>query len=193
MSQKSQLGTMIKISLMGVISLIIMFFEISLPIFPSFLKIDLSDIPALITGFALGPLAGVLVELIKNLLHLFRTSTGGIGELGNFLVGAAYVWPAAFYYKRHKSKKGALTGMAIGTLAMGVMGGLANYFILLPFYETFMPIELIVDMAAAVNPYVVDLKTLIYYTIVPFNLIKGVLIALVTLPLYKKISRVLHG
>jgi riboflavin transporter FmnP len=184
---------MIKISLMGVISLIIMFFEISLPIFPSFLKIDLSDIPALITGFALGPVAGVLVELIKNLLHLLRTSTGGIGELGNFLVGAAYVLPAALYYKQHRNKKGALVGMGLGTLGMGIMGGLANYFILLPFYETFMPIEIIVDMAAAVNHLVVDLRTLIYYTIIPFNLLKGILVALVTLPLYKKIARVLHG
>ncbi|MBN2259423.1 MAG: ECF transporter S component [Clostridiales bacterium] len=192
MNQTSNLNKLIKISLMAVIAFIVMFFEIALPIFPEFLKIDLSDIPALITGFALGPVAGIGVELVKNILHLFRTSTGGVGELANFLVGVAFVYPAALIYSHKKDKKSAIIGMVAGTVSMAIVGALANYYILLPFYENFMPIEAIVGMAAAVNNLVVDMKTLILYAIVPFNLVKGIVVSLITIPVYKKISKVLH-
>lgn len=192
MNYTSNLNKLIKISLMGVIAFVIMFLEFAIPIFPSFLKIDISDIPAIITGFALGPIAGVAVELVKNILHLFRTSTSGIGELANFLVGSAFVFPAAYLYSKKKDKKTAIMGMMIGTISMAVVGGIANYYILLPFYSNFIPIEAIVGMAAAVNSLVVDLKTLILYAIIPFNLVKGIVLTLITIPVYKKVSKVLH-
>ena len=192
MNYTSNLNKLIKISLMGVIAFVIMFLEFAIPIFPSFLKIDISDIPAIITGFALGPIAGVAVELVKNILHLFRTSTGGIGELANFLVGSAFVLPAAYLYSKKKDKKTAIIGMIVGIASMAVVGALANYYILLPFYSNFMPIEAVVGMAAAVNSLVVDVKTLILYAIIPFNVVKGIVITLLTIPIYKKISTVLH-
>ncbi len=192
MNQSSNLSKLIKISLMGVIAFIIMFIETAVPLFPAFLKIDLSDIPAVITGFALGPVAGVGVELIKNILHLFRTSTGGVGELANFIVGSAYVIPAALIYQKHKTKKTAIIGMLVGTVSMALFGAIANYTFIMPFYAKIMPIEAIIGMAAAVNKYIVDMKTLILYAIVPFNLFKGIVLAIITLPVYKKVSKVLH-
>lgn len=192
MNRSTNLSKLIKISLMGVIAFIIMFFELAVPLFPAFLKIDLSDIPAIITGFALGPVAGVGVELIKNMLHLFRTDTGGIGELANFIVGSAFVFPAALLYAKKKNKQMAIIGMLIGTVSMAVFGGLANYFIILPFYSTFMPLDTIIEFAAAANKYIVDIKTLIIYGIIPFNLFKGIVLSIITIPIYKKVSKVLH-
>lgn len=192
MNRTTNLSQLIKIALMGVIGFLIMFLEFAVPLFPAFLKIDLSDIPALITGFALGPVAGIGVELIKNLLHLFRTTTGGVGELANFIVGIAYVVPAALIYHRNKTKRAAVVGMLVGTVSMAFFGALANYTFLLPFYAKIMPIEAVIGMAAAANSAIVDIRTLILYGIIPFNLFKGIVLALITFPIYKKISKVLH-
>ena len=183
---------MIKSSLLGVIAFIIMFLEFPLPLFPDFLKIDLSDVPAVIAGFALGPVAGVLVEVIKNLLHLLRTTTSGVGELANFLVGVAFVVPASYIYSIKKDKRHALVGMIVGIVVMGIVGAIANYYVLIPFYSKFMPIEAIIEWASTANKYIVDLKTYILYAVVPFNLVKGVIVSIVTLLVYKRVSKVIH-
>lgn len=182
------LRQLLTITLMAVISFIIMFLELPLPIFPEFLKIDLSDLPALITGLALGPVAGILVELLKNMLHLLRTTTGGVGELANFLVGAALIIPASMMYKKKSDVKGFAVSLALGILLMGVVGGLANYFILLPFYQNFMPMEAIIGLGAAVNPAIKDTATLILYAIVPFNILKGFVVTLFAMALYKRVT-----
>lgn len=188
MLKEFNLRQLLTITLMAVIAFIIMFLEFPLPIFPDFLKIDLSDLPALITGLALGPVAGVLVELLKNLLHLLRTTTGGVGELANFLVGAALIIPPSLMYK----KKGALSrftvGLITGILLMGVVGGLSNYFILLPFYQNFMPMEAIVGLGSKVNPAIHDTATLILYAIVPFNILKGAVVTLFAIALFKRVT-----
>lgn len=181
------LRQLLTITLMAVISFIIMFLEFPLPIFPEFLKIDLSDLPALITGLALGPVAGILVELLKNMLHLLRTSTGGVGELANFLVGAALILPASMMYKKKSDIKGFAVSLGLGILLMGVVGGLANYFILLPFYQNFMPMEAIIGLGSAVNPAIQDTATLILYAIVPFNIVKGFVVTLFAVALYKRV------
>lgn len=193
-NKKFDLSTQLKITLMGALAFIIMFLELPLPMFPDFLKIDISDVPALIAGFALGPVAGVLVELLKNALHLFRTSTSGVGELANFLVGSALVVPAALVYNRNKSRKSAIIGLLIGIISMAVMGAIANYFILIPFYEKAMgfPVDAIVGLGAAVNGAIKDLPTFILYAIVPFNLLKGVIVSALTVGLYKYVSPLLH-
>lgn len=193
-NKKFDLSTQLKITLMGVLAFIIMFMELPLPMFPEFLKIDVSDVPALMAGFALGPIAGVLVELLKNVLHLLRTSTVGVGELANFLVGAALVVPASIIYKKDKSRKNAIIGLLVGIVCMAGMGAIANYFILIPFYEKVMgfPVEAIVGMSAAVNGAIKDLPTLILYAIVPFNLLKGIVVSAITVALYKYVSPLLH-
>ncbi len=183
-----KLKQLLTITLMAVISFIIMFLELPLPIFPEFLKIDLSDLPALITGLALGPVAGILVELLKNMLHLLRTSTGGVGELANFLVGIALILPSSIVYAKKKDIKSLAVGLLAGILLMGVVGGLANYFILLPFYQNFMPMEAIIGMANKVNSSVTDMSSLILYAIVPFNIIKGAVVTVFAVALYKRVA-----
>lgn len=182
------LKQLLTITLMAVISFIIMFLELPLPIFPEFLKIDLSDLPALITGLAMGPIAGILVELLKNMLHLLRTSSGGVGELANFLVGAALILPPSLIYAKKKDLKSLIIGLTAGILLMGAVGGLANYFILLPFYQNFMPLDAIVGMANKVNSNVTDMATLIAYAIIPFNIIKGAVVAVFAVALHKRVS-----
>lgn len=186
-------SNMIKIALLAVISYLVMFIEFPLPFFPPFLKIDFSDLPALIGGFAIGPMAGVIIELIKNLLHfVFQTSTGGVGELANFVIGSALIFPAAVIYHMNKSKKNAIYGLIVGSITMGIVGGLANYYVLLPFYSKFMPLEVIVSSAAALNSMITDMNSLIIYGIVPFNIIKALLVSVVTLTIYKRVSVILH-
>ncbi|MBN2899507.1 MAG: ECF transporter S component [Clostridia bacterium] len=190
-NKKYSVSTMTKVSILSVIAFIIMFIEAPVFVFPGFLKIDLSDVPALVAGFALGPAAGVAVELLKNLLHLLRTSTGGVGEVANFVIGAALVVPAAVSYQKRKDRSGALVGLGVGILAMSIVGALANYYVLLPFYQNFMPLDAIIGMSAQANSAIVDIKTLIIYGIMPFNIFKGLVVAIITMLLYKKISPLL--
>lgn len=189
--KKYSVNTMTKVSILSVIAFIVMFIEAPILIFPGFLKIDLSDVPALVAGFSLGPAAGVAVELLKNVLHLLRTSTGGVGEVANFVIGAALVAPAALVYQKRKDRSGALVGLLLGVGAMSIVGALANYFVLLPFYQNFMPIDAIIGMSAKANGAIVDVKTLILYGVIPFNVFKGLVVAAVTMLLYKRISPLL--
>lgn len=182
----------VKISILSVLAFLIMLVEIPVFFFPGFLKIDLSDLSPLIGGFAIGPVAGVIIELIKNLLHFVtKSDTGGVGELANFLIGTALILPAAFIYKKNRTKKGALIGIIIGIVMMCGVGALTNYYILLPFYGKFMPMDQIVALGSAANPAIKDIKTLILYGIVPFNLFKGVILGILTSILYKRLSPII--
>ena len=185
-------SSLVKISILSVLAFLIMFIEFPVLFFPEFLKLDLSDIPAIIGGFALGPVAGIFIELIKNLLHFItKTQTGGVGEFANFLVGGAFVFVSSGIYHISKNKKNAIIGCIIGTVAMAIIGGLANNYILLPFYTKFMPIDQIVKMGSVVNKAIVDVKSLILYAIVPFNLVKGLVVSVITAVLYKKVAPIL--
>ncbi|MCD5415404.1 MAG: ECF transporter S component [Clostridiales bacterium] len=185
---------MVKVAILGAIAFGVMLVQFPIPIFPAFLKIDLSDVVALIGGFAIGPIAGVTVQLIKVLLHfVIRTSTGGVGELANFIIGASFVFPAAFIYHMKKDKKHALIGVFIGTVTMTVAGALANMYILIPFYANILPIEVIINMGTIINSRITDMPSLVLYGITPFNIFKGVIISLVTMLIYKKISPLLKS
>lgn len=195
MSKKKNLNSLIKISLLGAIAFIIMLFEFPIPGFPPFLKLDFSDLPALIGGFALGPVAGVLIELIKNILNLIMhgTTTGGTGELANLLVGGIFVYVASFIYHRNKNKKNAVMGLVAGTIAMTVVAGAFNYFILIPLYATlFGGLENVIGAAAVANKAINSLGTLIVIGITPFNILKGIVVSGITLALYKKVSPLIH-
>lgn len=165
-----------------------------LPFIPPFLKFELSDIPAILGAFALGPAAGVAIEFVKNVIHfvLGLNPTGGVGELANFIVGSALVIPAGLIYKKRKSRKFAIIGLCVGIITMVIVAAVFNYTVLLPFYGKIMPIQTIIDMSAAVNPWIVDMKSLVIYGIIPFNIFKGVLISVLTLLIYKRISPILH-
>ncbi|WP_238543527.1 ECF transporter S component [Pelosinus sp. HCF1] len=182
-----------KIGILSAIAVILMFFEVPLPMMPSFLKLDASELPAIIGGFVLGPMAGVIIELIKNVLHAANTQTMGIGEIANFLVGVAFILPASYLYRRYKSFKGAVLSLFIGTFSMMFSASLLNYFILLPLYQAVLhfPLEQIINLGTIANPRIVDLKSFIALGIAPFNMIKGIAMSLLTLMIYKKLYPVL--
>ena len=180
-------------AILAALSCVLMFLEFSVPFVPAFLKMDLSDLPALIASFAYGPVAGVLVALIKNLVHMPATTTGFAGELANFLLCACFVLPAGIVYRFVKGKKGALIGALSGTLLMALISLPINYYITYPVYTTFMPMESILDAYRAINPAVKGLWSALLMFNLPLNLVKGLLSVLITFIVYKKISPLLHG
>jgi riboflavin transporter FmnP len=193
--EKSRTTFITRVAILSAVSFILYFIEIKIPLFPEFLMLDFTDIPALIGAFALGPLAGVAIELIKNILHVIFLSNPGspVGELANFIVGVALVGTAGFIYKKKKTKQNAVKGMIIGIIMMAIVGGIFNYYVLIPFYAKFMvPLEVIIQMGAAVNDRITNLKDLIIYAIIPFNIFKGIVISVITALLYKKLSPVIH-
>ncbi len=180
-------------AMLSAIAFILMFLDFSVPIMPSFVKMDLSELPALIGAFAMGPACGVMVCMIKNLLHLFMTSTGGVGELSNFVLGAAFVLPAGLLYKRKKTKKNAIIGSLIGAVCMAAISFPSNLFVIYPIYEKFMPIETIVASYQAIVPSVKSLWQCLLCFNVPFNFVKALFSVAITMLIYKKISPILKG
>lgn len=184
-----------QIGMLGAIAVVLMLFEIPLPFAPSFYEIDFSEVPVLIGCFSMGPMAGTLIELIKIILNLCINGsvTAGVGEAANFVIGCALVLPAAFVYKKRKTKKGAIVGLVTGTLFMTIFGCFINAYVMLPTYaKAFgMPIEALVEMGTAVNANITDLLTFVMFAVAPFNLLKGVLVSIIVLLIYKKISPIL--
>ncbi len=179
------------IAILGALSAVLMLFEIPLWFAPSFYQIDFSEVPVMIGAFALGPLAGVLIELVKILIKLMTTGTktAFVGEFGNFILGCAFVVPAALIYKVKKTRKSAYMGLLVGTLTLAVAGSFINAYILLPFYsKTMLPLDRIISMGNEVNGLISSMKDLIVYAVIPFNLLKGALVSILTALLYKKIS-----
>ncbi|MBE6606363.1 MAG: ECF transporter S component [Ruminococcaceae bacterium] len=196
MKNNTTLKYIIKIAALAAISAIIMLFEFPLWFAPGFYKLDLSEAVILMGSFALGPVAGVLIELLKNLLNIILngTTTAYVGEFANFVTGCAFVLPAAFIYKYKKNIKAAISGMIASTFSLAIIGGLLNYYVMIPAFSSLykLPIDAIIDMAKALNPWVVDLKTMIVFAVAPFNLVKGVLCSILAMLIYKRISGILH-
>lgn len=180
-------------AVMAAVAAVLMFISFSVPIMPSFIKLDLSELPALIASFALGPASGVAVCFLKNLVNLPTTTTSGVGELCNFLLGAAFVLPAGLLYKKVQGRKGALIGSLTGAAAMAILSLPINYFITYPFYAVFMPMDAIIGMYQAINPAVENLFQALLWFNVPFTLVKGLLSVAITFLVYKKISPLLKG
>ena len=180
-------------AVLGAAAYLLAFLEFPVPLTPAFARMDLSDLPALIGAFAFGPVTGVTIELVKNLLGLTTSSTGGVGELANFLMGASYVFTAGVVYRHHKTKRMALAGGVAGSVAMGIMAAVTNYFILLPMFEQFMPLEEIIAAFGEFIPFIHTKMDVVLYNAFPFNVIKGLVITAVTMLVYKKISPVLKG
>ena len=195
---RSKLRTTVQIGMLGAIALVLMFFEFPIPfIAPPFIKMDFSEIPVLVGTFAMGPLAGVLIELLKNLLNLVihGTTTMGVGELSNFIIGCAFVVPAGLFYRKKKTRVNALKGMAAGTLLMAAMGCLTNAFIMFPLYSTLMgiPMDSFIAMGTAIHPAIDNMVSFVILRMVPFNLLKGIVISFITLLLYKRLRVLLKG
>jgi riboflavin transporter FmnP len=180
-------------AMLSAIAFILMFLDFSVPVMPAFIKMDLSELPALIGTFALGPACGIMVCLIKNLLHLFMTSTGGVGELSNFVLGVAFVLPAGLIYKHNKSKKSAVIGAFVGAICMALISFPSNLFVVYPIYETMMPLDVIIAAYQAIVPSVTELWQCLLLFNVPFTFVKALLSVIITLLVYKKLSPILKG
>lgn len=192
---KGKIRMMVQSAMLAAVSVILMLFEIPLPFAPAFYEIDLSEVPVLIGCFTMGPAAGVLIEFLKIVLNfaINGTATAGVGEVANFLIGCALVLPAAWIYKRKRSRKSAVIGMVTGTLFMTVTGCFLNAFVLLPTYaKAFgMPIEGLIEMGTAINGRITNLNTFVMFAVAPFNLLKGAMVSVIVLFIYKKISPIL--
>ena len=180
-------------AMLSAVAYLLAFVEFPVPLSPSFARMDLSDLPALIGAFAFGPLSGLLIELVKNALQLMTTSTGGIGEIANFLMGASYVVTAGFIYKRHKTKKTVLAACVLASVVMGIAAALANYFILLPLFENFMPLDQLIASFAEFLPFIHTKLDVVLFNAFPFNLLKGLVIGGVTMLIYKRLTPILKG
>ena len=181
---------------MAAISAILMQFQLSIPIMPNFLKLDISDFPALIAGYAYGPMAGIWVCLVKSVIHITMTTTGGVGELSNFILGVCFVIPSALIYRIFKkTRKSAFIGAIVGTLFMSVAGVFSNYYIVYPLYYSVMGLstETIMHMYQAKLPSVQDLWQALAIFNFPLTVAKGAICTAITFLLYKYISPVLHG
>lgn len=174
---------------------VLMLLEIPLFFAPGFYKMDLSELPVLLSTFYLGPVAGVLTELFKVLIKLLLkgTTTAFVGDFANFVVGCSFILPASIIYHHHKTRKTAIVGMVVGTLCMTVFGSAFNAFYLLPKFSVLfgLPLEQIVAMGTAVNGSITSVWTLVLFAVVPFNVIKGVIDSLLTYVLYKRVEPLL--
>lgn len=188
-------STLVKVGILSAIGYILMFISVPIPVlFPDFLKIDVSDLPALLGGITLGPTAGVIIAFLKNLLQFITgmSTTGGVGELANFIIGGSFVWTVSYIYSKKRETKDLIIGLLLGIIVMTIVGCLSNYFIMLPFYSTIMPIEAVIEMGAAINPAIVNKLSFVIWIIAPFNILKATIMSLLTLPMYKKTEKVLN-
>ena len=180
----------VTVAMLGAIATVLMLFEFPLPfIAPSFYELDFSEVPVLIGGFALGPLAGLAIEAIKIALNflLNGTITAGVGELANFVLGALFVLPAAITYRRKKTKLNAVIGLIVGSLCMIIGGCFINAYVMLPTYGAAfnMPIDAFIGMAKAIWPSIDSMFEFVLLCVAPFNLIKAILVSVITLLIYK--------
>ena len=191
----SKIRFITQVAMLAAVATILMLFEIPLPFAPSFYEIDFSEVPVLVGCFAMGPVAGIMIELVKILINLIinGTVTAGVGEFANFAIGCAFVVPAGIIYRKNRTKKTAVIGMVTGTLFMAFVGCFLNAYLLLPTYaKAFnMPIDALVGMGTAVNSHITNLFTFVVLAVAPFNLLKGTLVSIIVLLIYKKISPIL--
>ena len=182
-------------AMLGAVAAVLMYLEFPIPIMPAFVKLDVSELPALIASFAYGPVSGILVCLIKNLIKLPSTSTAAVGELFNFVMGALFVGVAGLIYKRNKTRKGAIVGALLGALVMAVISVPYNYFIVYPAYVVMyhLPLDAIIGMYQAINPNVNGLLNCLLVFNLPFTFFKGMLDAVICFAIYKPLSPILHG
>ena len=180
-------------AMLSAVAYILMFLDFSVPFMPGFIKMDLSELPALIGSFSMGPLCGVMICLVKNVLHLFITTTGGVGELSNFILGVAFVLPAGLIYKRKKTRKTALAGSLLGAVIMAVFSVVSNYFLVYPVYYNFMPEDRILAAYQLILPSMKSILQCLICFNMPFTFVKGLFSVVITFLVYKHISPILKG
>lgn len=180
----------IRMGFLAAVAVVLMQFDLSLPfLFPPFLKIDLGDVPAVVGLLVVHPLSGLIIPLIKVLLDIliFGTTTGGVGEFSNYIISIAYLMPLMIIVHKNKSFRAVLVGIFLGIITTTIVGCLSNYFIVLPLYSKFMPIEQIIEMGAKLNPVINDLKSFVIFIMGPFNIFKSTVVSMASLIVVKAI------
>lgn len=182
---------MTKVAMLSVIGFVLMYFQLPLTfVAPPFMKLDISDLPVLMGAFTMGPVYGIIIAALKNLMHIIfkGTMTAGVGELSNFIISSTFALVSSYIYRKHRTYKGAVLAMTVGVLAMTILAMASNYFVVFPLYGKVMPMEAIIAMGSAITPKITGLFTMMIYSVLPFNLIKGFTTSAVMMLVYKKIS-----
>lgn len=186
---------MVMIAMFGAIAGVIMVFDFAIPIAPSFMKIDLGDLPAILGTFMMGPIEGILITVVKLIIKLIikGTSTAFIGELSNLVVASAYILPASLIYHFKKGKVGAALSLGVATITVSIVAVLSNYFVMFPFYSELygMPLEAIIGMGTAINDRIINLFTMMIFAVLPFNIIKFSIVSIITFLVYKRLKNIL--
>ena len=191
--RKTNVRKLTMTAMLAAVATVLMFLSFNVPLMPSFIKLDFSELPALIAAFAFGPVSGATVCLVKNLVNVLFTTTGGVGELSNFVLGASFVSTAGLIYKYKKNRTGALTGSIIGAAVMAVISVFSNYYIVYPVYTAFLPMESILGMYRTINPNVETLWDALLWFNMPFTFIKGMCSTAMAFVIYKPLSPILKG
>ena len=179
--------------MLSAVAIVLQYLEVPIPFIPSFIKLDFSDLPELLGAFAYGPLAGVLIALVKNIIHLAVSQSGYIGELSNFILGAVFAGTAGLVYKKNKSIKGALIGGVVGAVVMALVSFPSNLYIVYPFYYNFMPKEAVLSAYQDIVPSMKSIEQSLLIFNMPFTFIKGLLCVIISMFIYKPLSPLLHG
>ena len=186
--------TIVGAGMLAAVAVVLQYLEFPIPmLIPPFIKLDFSDLPALIGAFAYGPLVGALIELIKNLIHCLASQSATVGELSNFILGAVFTVTAGLIYKHKKSKKTALIGGLAGALVMGLISVPSNYFVVYPFYYNFMPEEVVLSMYQEILPGIRSIMQSLLVFNLPFTIVKGLISVVISMLIYKPLSRILKG
>lgn len=195
MKKKFGVADLTKIAILSAMSVLLMFIKFPLPFAPTFMEMDISELPSLIGGFSMGPLAGVLIVIIKLILNILLngTKTFYVGELSNLIISCIFVLVSSIIYKRGKNKKSAILGLIFGSISMSIVAVFSNYLFIFPLYANILKLDLnvFVDMVSKINPLVHSYFTMMLFSILPFNLVKTFITSIITMFLYKKISKVL--
>lgn len=187
--------TVVVIGMFSAISTVLYIFDFPVPFAPPFYKLDFSDLPAMICGFAYGPIAGIMVEFVKVLLKILikGTSTAFVGDLANFIVASAFILPSAIIYSYKKTRKIAIVSCIVGTICITVVGSVFNAVYLIPAFCKLYGMELdaIIGMGTAANKYITDMDSLVMFAVAPLNLLKGLVNSIITILVYKRLHRVM--
>lgn len=191
---KNNVRTIAVTGMLSAVAVVLMYLEIPIPIMPGFIKFDFSDLPALLGAYALGPVAGIIICLIKNVVHLAASQSMLVGELSNFILGSVFVFTAGIVYKKKKSKTGALLGGLCGAMAMGVFSVFSNYLIVYPvYYKLAMPEVVILSLYQAIIPSMKSIMQCLICFNLPFTIVKGLIDVGISMLIYKPLSPLLKG
>lgn len=182
-----------RVAMLSAIAGMLMIFDFPIPIFPGFYKFDFSYFPVVISTFSMGPVAGAITAIIKNIIAFLIagtfTDSAGIGALADLLIGLSFIVPAGLIYRKMHTKKGAIVSMAISLIIVSAFSCLFNYFFLIPAYSKFFGLDTVLKMAQAATESITDVKGIIVLGTLPFNFLKWLVISILTIVTYKPLSK----